>query len=61
MNQNGNNLAHAYLNPARQEDMIITRIVDMAAGDQITFSVNSYVQAAAWGIPHSTITMYLIG
>jgi len=61
MRHNGVNLCHAFLDSARQEDMILTRIVDMAAGDYIYFSVDSYVQAASWGIPHSTVTMYLIG
>jgi hypothetical protein len=61
MNKNGVNLMHGYMTEAKQEDMILTRVVDMAAGDTITFTVNSYVQAAAWGIPHSNVYMYLIG
>lgn len=61
MRHNGVNVLHGYMLAAKQEDMILTRIVDMAAGDTINFSVDSYVQAASWGLPHSTITMYLIG
>jgi hypothetical protein len=43
------------------QDMIVSRYVDMAAGDQITFAITAGPAVNAWGGQHSTVSMFLAG
>jgi len=63
MRLNGGPVAVGYgqANNSAIQDMIITRYVDMAAGDQITFVITAGPASTAWGGPHSTVSMYLAG
>lgn len=62
MRHNGNIIGHAWMNSGHwAEDLIVDSVVNMNAGDQITFTVDVAVQASAWGGAHSSVSMFLIG
>ena len=61
MRHNGVVLAYSWINGTRQEDMIVQEIVNMNAGDTITFTIDNVVQGYAWGGTHSSVSMFLIG
>lgn len=61
MRHNGGVLAYSWINGARQEDMIVQEIVNMNAGDTITFTIDTVVQGGSWGGAHSSVSMFLIG
>lgn len=62
MRHNGNIIGHSWINGGHPyEDMIVDSVVNMNAGDTITFTVDVAVQAAAWGAEHSSVSMFLIG
>lgn len=58
---NGSSVACGYFNPNVMEDMIVSRYVDMAVGDQITFVITAGPANNAWGGAHSSVSMYLAG
>jgi|GEM_PF-995089 len=62
LRHNGNVIGHAWMNSGHwAEDLIVASVVNMNAGDTITFTVDTAVQASAWGGAHSSVSMFLIG
>ncbi len=61
LNLNGSGLAVGYFRGSMQEDMIVTRLVQMNAGDTISFSISAGPVTQCWGYPHTTVTMHLVG
>ena len=62
MRHNGNIIGHAWMNSGHwAEDLIVDSVVNMNAGDTITFTVDVAVQVSAWGGAHSSVSMFLIG
>jgi len=62
MRHNGAMIGHAYMISGHwAEDLIVDSVVNMNAGDTITFTVDTYVQKSAWGGAHSSVSMFLIG
>ncbi|OQC01770.1 MAG: hypothetical protein BWX80_03309 [Candidatus Hydrogenedentes bacterium ADurb.Bin101] len=62
LRHNGGNTLHGFLPGGANDmkDIVVSRIVNMNAGDTISFYINGNA-GSTWGAPHSTITMWLIG
>lgn len=62
LRHNGGNTLHGFLPGGANDmkDIVVSRIVNMNAGDTISFYINGNA-GTTWGAPHSTITMWLIG
>ncbi len=62
LRHNGGNTLHGFLPGGANDmkDIVVSRIVNMNAGDTISFYINGNA-GSTWGHPHSTITMWLIG
>jgi len=62
LRHNGSNLLHGFLPGGANDmkDIMVSRIVNMNAGDTISFFINGNA-GSVWENPHSTITMWLIG
>ena len=62
MLRNGGIITYAYMTGSSMHDTIITRLVTLNAGDTISFNITAGPANNAWeGVPHSTISMHLIG
>jgi hypothetical protein len=61
LRHNGGILCYGWLGSGYMQDMIVERIVTMNAGDSISFTIDTDVQAESWGGVHSSVTMFLIG
>lgn len=59
LRHNGGNLLHGWM-AGMMEDMVVSRLVVMNAGDTISFFING-AAANTWGGAHSTVSMWLIG
>ncbi len=60
LRHNGNNLLHGWFPAGMMEDMVVSRLVVMNAGDTISFFINGSL-SNAWGGAHSTVSMWLLG
>jgi hypothetical protein len=59
LRHNGNCVALGYFTGNTMADMIVSREVDMAAGDHITFVTTGSSAVTAWGGEHSSVSMYM--
>ena len=59
---NGGSQTVGYMTGNNMHDTIVERLIWLNAGDQISFAITAGPATGAWGgVPHSTVTMHLVG